>query len=403
MSSSVWRTFFTHELTALDLSQRTRVRKVVTYQDEKQSDFVHVHVDCRPMLAFCSNDYLGLTHHPELIAAAQKAALLYGVGSGSSPMVSGYSSETKALEQELAAFVGLPRALYFAAGFSTNVGLISSLVGPSDAVFIDKLSHASLIDGSLLSKARIATYAHCDMEHLETQLAKSSHKKKLVVSDAVFSMDGTIAPIKQLIALCDRFDALLLLDDAHGLGILGPNGQGALTAAGFVGRNAHPNVIYMSTFGKALGCAGAFVAGDSLLIELLLQKTRSYIFATAAPTMLSSVLRTSLSVVANAHTQRARLEQRIQQIKSGLPSIAAKHGWYVGESNTAIQPLIIGQSTHALAVMSYLEMRGIWVAAIRAPTVAENTARLRITLSSAHSQQDVDQLMVLLAEYRLSA
>ena len=262
-------------------------------------------VNGQSMLAFCSNDYLGLAHHPALAEAAREATHHFGVGSGGSPLVSGHSAANDALEHELATFVQLPRALYFYAGYATNTGIIPALVGDGDALFSDALNHACLIDGARLSRATIHRYPHADLTALEAQLAASPARRKLVISDAVFSMDGDLIDIPALLALCERYDALLLLDDAHGFGVLGPQGRGSLAQAGLTGPNASRRVLYMATLGKAAGAAGAFVAGDAALVEWLLQKTRTYIFATAAPPLLASALRQSLRLMEAADDRRA--------------------------------------------------------------------------------------------------
>ena len=243
----------------------------------------HLRVDGQPMLAFCSNDYLGLAGHPALAQAACEATQRFGVGSGGSPLVSGHSAANDALEHDLAAYVQLPRALYFYAGYATNTGINPALVGGGDALLSDALNHACLIDGARLSRATIHRYLHADLAALEAQLAACPARRKRVISEAVFSMDGDLIDIPALLALCERYDALLLLDDAHGFGVLGPQGRGSLAQAGLTGPNASHRVLYMATLGKAAGVAGAFVAGDAALIEWLLQKTRTYIFATAAP------------------------------------------------------------------------------------------------------------------------
>jgi 8-amino-7-oxononanoate synthase len=263
---------FTAELQALEDQQLTRVRRVV-----EQVDGPHVVIDGKPLLAFCSNDYLGLAQHPGLIETARQAAERWGVGSGASPLVSGYSTSHEALEQELARFVGLPRALYFYAGYSTNAGVVPALVGRGDAVFSDALNHACLIDGARLSRAEIHAYAHGDVLALERLLAASTARRKLVITDAVFSMDGAIAPLPEILALCERFDALLMIDDAHGFGVLGPQGRGTAAHFGITS----PRLLYMATLGKAAGVHGAFVAGQAQLVEWVLQRARSYIFASA--------------------------------------------------------------------------------------------------------------------------
>ncbi|SFB68505.1 8-amino-7-oxononanoate synthase [Polaromonas sp. OV174] len=383
-----WLDDFPARIAELDHAHLRRKRAVVT-----PDGGARLMVDGRSMLAFCSNDYLGLSQHPELIQAAREGAQAYGVGSGGSPLVSGHSAANEALEQELAAFVGLRRALYFYAGFSTNVGIIPALVGAGDAIFSDALNHACLIDGARLSRAQIHRYAHMDLAALEHELAHSSARRKLVISDAVFSMDGTCADIPALLALCERHDALLLLDDAHGFGVKGPQGRGSLAEAGLFGAQASRRVLYMATLSKAAGAAGAFVAGDEALVEWLLQKTRSYIFATAAPALLASALSASLRVIAQDEWRRSHLHQLIARLRSGLTAGLQGSGWQLSESQTAIQPLLIGPNDKALAVMQGLRERGIWVPAIRPPTVPEGTARLRIALSAAHTEADVDLLI----------
>ena len=360
-------------------------------------------VDGQPMLAFCSNDYLGLASHPALAEAAREATHTFGVGSGGSPLVSGHSAANDALEHELAAYVQLPRALYFYAGYATNTGIIPALVGAGDALFSDALNHACLIDGARLSSATIHRYPHADLVALEAALAASPARRKLVVSDAVFSMDGDLIDIPALLALCERYDALLLLDDAHGFGVLGPQGRGSLAHVGLTGAAASRRVLYMATLGKAAGVAGAFVAGDALLIEWLLQKTRTYIFATAAPPLLAAALRQSLVLMAAADDRREHLRQRIAQLRDGLAALLGAapgaQGWQLLPSNTAVQALVIGSNEAALALMESLRQIGLWVPAIRPPTVPVGTARLRIALSAAHTAQDVDQLLAALATH----
>ncbi|WP_374674934.1 8-amino-7-oxononanoate synthase [Ideonella sp.] len=359
-------------------------------------------VDGRELLAFCSNDYLGLASHPALRDAVHAAVERYGVGSGASPMVSGHSAANAALEQELAAFVQLPRALYFYAGYATNASIVPALVGPGDAIFSDALNHACLIDGARLSKAAIRRYDHADLAALDAALAAEPARRKLILSDAVFSMDGDIADIPALIALAERHDALLLIDDAHGFGVLGPQGRGALAAVGRMGAGASERVIYMATLGKALGVAGAFVAGPQRLVEWLLQATRSYTFATAAPALLAEALRASLKVVAGEEgdRRRAHLHALVARLRDGLaPGADAAvdaASWRLLPSDTPVQPLVIGENAPALAVMQQLHDAGLWVPAIRPPTVAPGTARLRIALSAAHTLADVDRLVAAL-------
>jgi len=314
-------------------------------------------------------------------------------------MVSGHSVANAALEVELADAVQLPRALYFYAGYAANASLVPALVGAGDAVFSDALNHACLIDGARLSRADVRRFDHRDLTQLGALLAASPARRKLVISDAVFSMDGTVADIPGLLALCETHDALLLLDDAHGFGVLGPQGRGALAAAGLTGAAASPRVLYMATLGKALGVAGAFVAGPATLVEWLLQTTRSYTYATAAPALLAQAVRASLGCVLGADGDRRRrhLQARVAQLRDaiapGADAAIDAAGWRLMPSDTAIQPLIIGTNTAALAAMDGLRQRGLWVPAIRPPTVPAGTARLRISLSAAHPPQAVDTLV----------
>ena len=388
-----WLDEFPARIQELDHAHLRRQRRVVT-----PDSGARLTVNGQAMLAFCSNDYLGLATHPALVQAACDGANAYGVGSGGSPLVSGHSAANAALEQELAAFVGLRRALYFYAGYATNIGIIPALVGAGDAIFSDALNHACLIDGARLSRAQVHRYPHADLAVLDRELAQSSARRKLVISDAVFSMDGDSADIHGLLALCERHDALLLLDDAHGFGVLGPQGRGSLAQAGLYGPNASHRVLYMATLGKAAGVAGAFVAGDDALVEWLLQKTRSYTFATAAPAMLASALRASLKLIGQEEWRRTHLKNMIARLRSGLTAGLRGSAWQLSDSQTAIQPLLIGRNDEALAVMEDLRLRGIWVPAIRPPTVPEGTARLRIALSAAHTEADVDQLIDALTE-----
>ncbi|MGM9428778.1 aminotransferase class I/II-fold pyridoxal phosphate-dependent enzyme [Hydrogenophaga sp. MI9] len=394
-----WLNEFDQRLAALDAQSLRRVRRAVTPEPEAR-----LNVGGVSLLAFCSNDYMGLAQDPLLRQAVHAAVDRYGVGSGASPMVSGHSVANAALERELAEAVGLPCALYFYAGYATNASTVPALVGEGDALFSDALNHACLIDGARLSKATVHRFRHADLRQLDTLLAASPARRKLVISDAVFSMDGDVADIAGLHALCERHDALLLLDDAHGFGVLGPQGRGALAAAGLTGAGASPRVIYMATLGKALGVAGAFVAGPERLVEWLLQKTRSYTYATAAPALLAEAVRAGLRCVLGAEGERRRqhLAALIAQLRAGLapgahPAIDAA-GWTLMHSDTAIQPLVIGDNTAALDVMARLRAQGLWVPAIRPPTVPEGTARLRIALSAAHGAEDVHRLIEALRQ-----
>jgi 8-amino-7-oxononanoate synthase len=361
-------------------------------------------IDGQPRLSFGSNDYLGLSQHPALITAAQQAVARYGVGATASPLVCGHSPAHEALEQELAALVGLPRALYFYAGYAANVGAIPALVGQGDAVFSDALNHACLIDGIRLSRAQAHVLPHADLPALGAALAASTARRKLVVTDAVFSMDGNVANVPALLELCERHDAWLMIDDAHGFGVLGAQGEGTLSHHGMAGRlgiapawqGRLDRLIYMATLGKAAGVAGAFVAGEPSMVEWLLQKARTYMFATAAPAMVAESLRAALQVMQDEPWRRQHLRDLQARLRLGIE--AARLPWTLLPSDTAIQPLIIGSNADALVVMAKLDAQGVWVPAIRPPTVPEGTARLRISLSAAHSLSHIDQLCQALAQ-----
>ena len=389
-----WLEEFDDRLADLDARALRRQRRTVLPEADGRMT-----VDGQSLLTFCNNDYLGLAQHPALKAAVHAAVDAYGVGAGASPMVSGHSVANAALELELAEAVQLPRALYFYAGYATNASIVPALVGAGDAVFSDALNHACLIDGARLSRAELQRFDHGDLAQLAQQLAASPARRKLVISDAVFSMDGTVADVPGLLALCEAHDALLLLDDAHGFGVLGPQGRGVLAAVGRTGAAASPRVLYMATLGKALGVAGAFVAGPAGLIEWLLQTTRSYTYATAAPPLLAEAVRAGLRCVLGEEGEQRRrhLQARVAQVQAALaPGADAAidaAGWRLMPSSTAIQPLVVGGNTAALALMARLAERGLWVPAIRPPTVPAGTARLRISLSAAHTQAAVARLV----------
>lgn len=344
----------------------------------------HIQVDGREVLSFCSNDYLGLAAHPALAVAIKQAADASGAGSGASHLITGHHQYHHALELALAEFVGLPRALLFSTGYMANIAVVTALMGRDDAVFADKLNHASLNDAVQLSRAAFKRYAHNDMAALEHLLATSAARRKLVAVDAVFSMDGDLAPVPQLLALCEKYDAWLLLDDAHGFGVLGRDGRGVLQHFAV----HDPRIIYMATLGKAAGVSGAFVAGDATLVEYLVQSARTYVYTTAAPPLLAAGLLQSLKVMAEEGWRRERLQALIHALRAGIRA----ERWQLLESQTPIQPLIIGSNEEALSVSERLLERGILVPAIRPPTVPQNTARLRISLSAAHTLEDVTQL-----------
>jgi 8-amino-7-oxononanoate synthase len=348
-------------------------------------------VDGRQLISFCSNDYLGLANAPALIAAACDGAKTWGVGSGASHLVSGHQAPHEALEQKLAAFTGFPRALLFSTGYMANLGIVPALVGRGDAVFSDKLNHASLIDAIQLSRAESKRYPHADLAALEHLLAASKATRKLILTDAVFSMDGDLAPLPALLALAERFDAWLVIDDAHGFGVLGPQGRGSL--AHFALPQAQ-RIIYMGTLGKAAGASGAFVCADEAVIEWLLQRARTYIFTTGSSPLIACALLASLDLIEKGDARRTHLRQLTAQLRDGL----ADTRWQLLPSPTAIQPVIIGDNFAALRVANGLYERGLWVPAIRPPTVPKGTARLRVSLTAAHTGTQVAMLVDALKE-----
>jgi 8-amino-7-oxononanoate synthase len=350
-----------------------------------------VPMDGRSWLAFCSNDYLGLANHPDLIQALQQAAARYGVGSGAAHLVCGHSAEHHALEEELAEFTGRPRALLFSTGYMANMGTIAALVGRGDTVYEDRLNHASLLDGGLLSGARLLRYAHADAGSLAGRRVGQGRGTALVATDGVFSMDGDVAPLPALAKVARDHGAWLLVDDAHGFGVIGREGKGTLDHYR-LGLDDVPIVV--GTLGKAFGTAGAFVAGSEDLIETLIQKARPYIFTTAMPPALAAATRVSLRLARREEWRREKLRALIQRFRDG----AAQLDLPLMTSWTPIQPLIVGEAARALALSAALQERGILISAIRPPTVPADTARLRITLSAAHTEEQVDRLLAALGE-----
>ena len=338
----------------------------------------------KPYLSFCSNDYLGLANHPALILAMQNAAGISGVGSGASGLVTGHHRYHDDLEKELAAFVNLPAALLFSTGYMANIGVLGALVGRGDAIFADKLNHACLNDGGYYSMGEFNRFAHNDVAVLEKLLKASSAKHKLIAVDAVFSMDGDIAPLPAYLRLCEQYDAYLYVDDAHGFGVLGEHGKGSLSHFNL----ASPRIIYMATLGKAAGVAGAFVAGQQVVIDYLIQSAKSYVYSTPAPPALSATLSASLHLIENGDKLRTHLQHLIATFKQHLQL----KKWQLMPSITAVQPLIVGSNHAAVGLSEHLQKLDILVPAIRPPTVPVNTARLRISLSAAHSEADVIQL-----------
>ena len=339
-----------------------------------------------PYLSFCSNDYLGLANHPELVSALIEGAQRFGVGSGAAHLITGHSYAHQALEEDLAAFTGQPRALLFSTGYMANLGVASALIGRGDTMVEDRLNHASLLDAAQLSGARLLRYQHNDMESLQRRLSGVERGDTLVATDAVFSMDGDCAPLMEMQALCLRYESWLLVDDAHGFGVLGDEGCGWFIDQ--LGKGSD-NTILMATLGKALGAFGAFVAGSDALVETLIQQARTYIYTTATPPPIAWATRTALRLVREGDDLRAQLHALIQRFRTG----AVQLGLPLMDSATPIQPLLVGDAAVAVRFGDALRSHRILVGVIRPPTVPEGAARLRITLSAQHSPEQVDRLL----------
>ncbi len=378
------------ELAALEGEGLRRKRRVL-----ETAQGPRVTVEGREYVAFCSNDYLGLAAHPELVEAARAGAIRYGVGAGASHLVLGHGSAHHELESALARFTGLPAALFFSSGYMANLGLVTALAGRGDAVFADKLNHASLNDAALLSRANFKRYPHLDMTALERLLESTRARRKVIVSDAVFGMDGDIAPVLRLVEIAEAHDAWLVIDDAHGFGVLGATGRGVLEHTAV----RSPRIAYMATLGKAAGVCGAFVAGEPELVETLVQRARTYVYTTATPPLLAHALLKSLELIAREPARRSHLVKLIGALKTGLRGSA----WRPLSSDTPIQPLVIGGSAEAVALSERLAAIGLLVPAIRPPTVPRDTARLRISLSAAHSMKDVKRLVDTLVSLQQGA
>ncbi len=378
-----------------------RLQQQSLYRQRKITDGpqqVHLQSNGKQVLSFCSNDYLGLANHPEIAKALKKGIDTYGVGSGAAHLVSGHSRAHHELEEALAEYTGRSRALLFSTGYMANLGIVNALMGKGDIVFQDKLNHASLIDAALLSSAlsgsQLKRYPHNDLSALSKQLSKPELKqseahRKLLMSDAVFSMDGDLAPVTQLSVLCQQHDAWFMLDDAHGFGVLGVNGAGIAEEYSL---DQQQLPIYMATLGKSMGVFGAFAAGSEALIETLIQKSRAFIYTTAMPPALAQATLMSLKISREQSWRRDKLKQLIKQFRTGAEQL----GLSLMASQTAIQPILVGDNETALKISQTLEQQGILVTAIRPPTVPKGTARLRITLCAAHEEKDVERLLSVL-------
>jgi 8-amino-7-oxononanoate synthase len=367
--------------------------------DQRQQQFLYRHrthvasgcnsvlqVEGKALVNFCSNDYLGLASHPEIAAALKAGVDQYGTGSGASHLISGHSSAHQQLEDQLAEFTGRPRALLFSTGYMANMGVINALVGRHDLVLEDQLNHASLLDGGHLSRADYKRYKHNNLQQLDYLLGNSTASRKLIVTDGVFSMDGDLAPLPQLSELAAQHNGWLMVDDAHGMGVLGATGAGLVEQQGL---SVEQVPVLMGTLGKSFGTFGAFIAGSEALIETLIQFARTYIYTTALPPAIAAASSASLAIVRREHWRREHLQSLIQRFRSGAQQL----GLQLMDSQTPIQPVLINNDQLVMQINQQLRSRGFMVGAIRPPTVPAGSGRLRITLSANHSHQQIDQLL----------
>ncbi|MDH5391927.1 MAG: 8-amino-7-oxononanoate synthase [Gammaproteobacteria bacterium] len=350
-------------------------------------------VDGKKVINFCSNNYLGLANHPAINEAFKKGIDRYGSGSGAAHLINGHSAAHHALEEELAEFTGYARCLLFSTGYMANLGVVQAMLGRGDVVLQDRLNHASLLDAALLSGARFSRYAHASVEAARILLLKNAQQHSMLLTDGVFSMDGDIAPLPELAHACQQYDSYLMLDDAHGMGVLGENGRGCMEHFDL---DASAVPVLMGTLGKAFGTAGAFVAADEEIIEYLIQHARTYIYTTAMPAALAEATRASLKLVQTESWRRDKLKQLIKTFRQAVSEM----GYELMDSETPIQPLVIGDSHQAMKISQQLLDQGIHVGAIRPPTVEEGSARLRITFNAEHSFEQLQQLVNALQEIR---
>ena len=348
-------------------------------------------VDGKACLAFCSNDYLGLANHPDVIAALKKGADHYGVGGGASHLVNGHSQAHHALEEELAEFTGRPRALLFSTGYMANIGAINALLDKRDAVFQDRINHASLLDAGLLSGARFQRFLHNDSDNLSSRLQRTEARRKLVVCDGVFSMDGDLAELPAICKAAAEYKAWVMVDDAHGIGCIGKQGRGTVDHFGLDSDRVQ---VLMGTLGKAFGTSGAFVAGSEELIETLIQHARTYIYTTSMSPAIAEATRASLKLVQQDEWRREKLNHLIARFRKGCEQL----GLPLMDSPTPIQPIMVGEADRAMAISAALEAKGIFIGAIRPPTVPQGAARLRVTLSATHTEEQLDRLLDALSE-----
>jgi len=383
-----------HDSAAKSLAMRLAYRRAQNLLRERRildsPQAVELTIDGRTCLSFCSNDYLGLANHPAVVEALQTAAARDGVGSGASHLVTGHHRAHHALEDELADFVGAERALLFSTGYMANLGVVTALTTRHSLIVEDRLNHASLIDAARLSRAQVKRYAHGDAKDGAARVGERMGDF-MIVSDGLFSMDGHVAPISALAAIARDQQGWLLIDDAHGLGASGPGGRGTL---GVAGRAPTGSLILVGTLGKAFGTFGAFVAGDNVLIETLVQEARTYIYTTALPPAVAEATRVAVRLAREEAWRRTHLESLIRRFREGAKQL----GLPVPASTSAIQPLVLGSAARALHVADRLRNAGLLVPAIRPPTVPAGSARLRITFSAAHTEDHVDRLLAGLVD-----
>jgi len=371
------------ELDKLRHENLYRTRKLISTAQQ-----VEPIINGKKVLSFCSNDYLGLANHPKVIECLVNAATENGVGAGSSHLITGHHKSHATLEKELAEFIGCEKALLFSTGYMANLGTVSSLATRNSTIFADKLNHASLNDAALLSRAKLSRYAHQDMSQLDKNIDKEKSSSKIILTDGVFSMDGNVAPVKALQSIANKHNAKLIVDDAHGIGVLGEHGKGSTE-----GLLSYDDIL-IGTLGKAFGTFGAFVAAKKDTIEWITQKAHSYIYTTALPPAIAEATRTSLRLLKKETWRREKLQELIQHFRDRCE----QEGINISASDTPIQPIILGASQTAMHVSEQLLNLGILVPAIRPPTVPSNTARLRISFSATHDIAHVDQLIVALKQ-----
>jgi 8-amino-7-oxononanoate synthase len=379
---------FAPALAELDARDLRRQRHTVRRGTPESAE---IELDGRRCVDFCSNDYLGIAAHPQVVEAFINAARMHGVGARASHLITGHQAEHEALEQELAGYTGRERAIVFSTGYMANLGLARAVAGRDATVYSDELNHASLIDGGRLSGAKLQRYPHGDVAALEQQLAAQESSTALVLTDGVFSMDGDLAPLPALAAACSRYGAYLAVDDAHGLGVIGESGRGVLEHFGLSPTRV-PALV--GTFGKAFGTFGAFVAGSEDLIETLIQRARTYIYTTALPPAVAAATRAALAVSIVEPWRR----ERVLALTRRFRKLASAAGIPLSTSETPIQPILLGSADAAVKASDAILERGFFVAAIRPPTVPAGTSRLRVTLSAAHRDEDVEGLVAALAE-----